>query len=347
MLSRKAVSDHDELNHALDAFGRILTSLGRDSFALPDRPAEEVRADFEAWASHVLRLGPAPGLPYPPERRAWVDLTRFIADHRQLERATVEKSLTTFRDAIEGVLGVFERTVTSERAHDSAMRRHIDRLHQAATRGTVDDLRKVALEGAESMAVLLSEREAQQRQSAQALASQVERLGGELEQARHESEIDPLTRLANRRALDAAIGRAVKMRGLGRSTGLILADIDHFKKVNDTYGHPAGDEVLKRLANCLARSFHRKTDVLARYGGEELCVLLPDVDARELAGQADRFLRAVRQMPLPAPKEGVTVSIGYATIAAGETAAAWLDRTDRALYAAKRGGRDRAISADV
>lgn len=346
MRALKPFSETEELDHALDAFGRVLTALGRDSFALPDRPTDAVRATFEGWAAHLLRLTPVPGLQTPPGRRAWVDLTRFVAEHRQLERATVESHLATFRDAIEGVLSVFERAMSNDRAHDSALRRQVERLQLAVASGAVEELRRAAIETAESMAVVLTEREAQQRLSAQALANQVERLGGELEAARHESEIDPLTRLANRRALDTAIARAVKMRNLGRGAGLLLADIDHFKQVNDQYGHPAGDEVLRRLANCLARSFHRKTDVLARYGGEELCVLLPDVGAADLGAQAERFLRAVRQLVIPTVEGVITVSIGYAELGLGESSASWLERTDKALYAAKRAGRDRAVAAE-
>jgi diguanylate cyclase len=347
MVAPKRVSEGDELNYALDAFGRILSALGRDAFSVRDRPVEQVRAEFEGWASHLLRLSPPPGMPTPPDRRAWADLTRFISSHRVLERELVEKSITTFREAVEGVLQVFERAMANGRAQDAALRRHVERLHQIASQGAVEDLRRAAIETAESMAVVLAERDAQQRQSAQQLASQVERLGGELEQARHESELDALTRLSNRRALDAALERAVKLRELGRTSGLLLADIDHFKSVNDTYGHPVGDDVLRRLANCLARTFHRKSDVLARYGGEELCVLLPDTALRELPSQADRFLRAVRQLQFQAPPEGITISIGYAGLGTDETAAEWVERTDRALYRAKREGRDRAVAAEV
>ncbi len=128
------------------------------------------------------------------------------------------------------------------------------------------------------------------------------------------------------------------LRG-GRPLCLCLVDADHFKTVNDTYGHAVGDEVLKAIAGCLA-SRMRRTDLLARWGGEEFVLMLPDTSidmASDLADALRKTIAAFEQL-LPAR---VTVSIGLAQLkGTDESIAALLDRADRALYAAKNGGRD-------
>lgn len=144
---------------------------------------------------------------------------------------------------------------------------------------------------------------------------------------------DGLTGLANRRSFDAAlaleVSRAVRSGG---PLSLVMLDLDHFKAYNDTYGHPAGDQLLA-MAAAAWRACLRPFDTIARYGGEEFAVILPDAPPAAGRGAADR-LRAV----VPAAQ---TVSAGVATWTFGDTPASLLARADAALYAAKHGGRNR------
>jgi diguanylate cyclase (GGDEF)-like protein len=124
-----------------------------------------------------------------------------------------------------------------------------------------------------------------------------------------------------------------------------MLDIDHFKWVNDTHGHPCGDQVLRETAETLVRCFKRKDDFVARYGGEEFAVVLRDLDLKTARTVAERGMGAIRILEihrdgLPEPLR-ITVSMGIARLRPGETAAAWIERADRALYQAKNGGRDR------
>jgi diguanylate cyclase (GGDEF)-like protein len=155
---------------------------------------------------------------------------------------------------------------------------------------------------------------------------------------------DGLTGLANYRSFTETIGREIeRATRFGRPVGLVLLDIDHFKRVNDTFGHQRGDAVLVELA-ARVRGQVRDVDTVARYGGEELVVVLPetDVDGAELA--AERIRTAVGRRPFAEPGEeavSVTVSLGVAVHGVhATTASALLRRADQALYAAKRAGRD-------
>ncbi len=159
---------------------------------------------------------------------------------------------------------------------------------------------------------------------------------------------DALTGLLNRRAFDEAL--ETEFRRAMRNTmplSLLMIDVDHFKAFNDTYGHPAGDECLRKLARCLKKTIKRPADTPARYGGEELTAVLPDTLGEGAFLLADEFRTAVRDLAIPhsgSDKGIVTVSIGVSTLDRGGGVATCEDlvrRADEALYAAKEAGRDR------
>ena len=151
---------------------------------------------------------------------------------------------------------------------------------------------------------------------------------------------DGLTGLANRRRLDVDLERHDNG---DRRTAAIMIDIDHFKDINDTFGHAYGDDVLRRVGEALSRQV-RSDDVVYRYGGEEFCVLLPGASASDASDIADRIVSAVRAIELPHDRT-VTVSVGVADTAAGDASGA-VQLADQALYAAKGRGRDRAVASD-
>lgn len=168
------------------------------------------------------------------------------------------------------------------------------------------------------------------------------------EQAERLATTDGLTGLLNRRTFSAQIqGRLREAQRYSRPLSLLLLDIDHFKKVNDTHGHPAGDAVLRGVAS-VAQKQARETDIVARYGGEEMALILPETDARGAHAIAERLRKAVGAAGYPTERGNlhVTVSVGVATWpGSGEAAEALLEAADRALYRAKQAGRNRVSAA--
>ena len=159
---------------------------------------------------------------------------------------------------------------------------------------------------------------------------------------------DALTGLANRRAFEEALQREVaRSRRTGNPLAVVALDIDHFKRVNDTHGHPVGDVVLAEVAT-RAQGALRAEDLLARIGGEELAALLPGATLSAAAEVAERIRRAVSDTAIEAGEASldVTVSLGCAVLGADERdGSALLARSDARLYDAKRGGRDRVAWA--
>jgi diguanylate cyclase (GGDEF)-like protein len=158
---------------------------------------------------------------------------------------------------------------------------------------------------------------------------------------------DRLTGLLNRRAYDEAIADALARRQrLNEDVSILLLDIDHFKRINDTHGHAAGDDVLRAIAATVTAQV-RQIDKVCRIGGEEFVVILHDADRRAAAAMAERVRSAVEQNPvaIDAKPISVTVSIGVAIADDDGDAAALLARADAALYDAKQGGRNRVVTA--
>ncbi len=159
---------------------------------------------------------------------------------------------------------------------------------------------------------------------------------------------DALTGLHNRRYMETHLGTLVEQAASrGKPIAVLVLDIDYFKSVNDTYGHDAGDDVLREFAVRLRKSI-RNIDLACRYGGEEFVIVMPETDMGVATMVAERLRRRIATEPFTIQQEmrllDVTISIGIAVLAeVGDTAATILKRADQALYRAKRDGRNRVV----
>jgi diguanylate cyclase len=174
---------------------------------------------------------------------------------------------------------------------------------------------------------------------------QVEKLHQELESARGEALTDPLTGIFNRRGFETEIQKTMADPALHRKgLCLLMADIDHFKKINDTFGHLFGDKVIRAIANAL-KSKIKGQDAVARIGGEEFAVLLPDTDLAGARVVAEHIRQAIetgkiRRLDNQEPIGGITISIGISTYNGGSIVEL-LDQADKALYVSKQTGRNK------
>ncbi len=173
--------------------------------------------------------------------------------------------------------------------------------------------------------------------------------GGNIEAAYHDeiyrlTTVDGLTQVFNRRYFEDTLEREIaRCNRYGRSLSLVILDIDHFKKINDTYGHLAGDYVLKHLASAVKTRIRRE-DIFARFGGEEFAVLLPEVDMKGAAVLAEKVRKLIEKQKFEFDRQTipVTVSLGVATLSSDVGEASDLIRVaDGKLYEAKQGGRNR------
>jgi diguanylate cyclase len=178
---------------------------------------------------------------------------------------------------------------------------------------------------------------------------EIEQLQRNLDTLRNESVTDPLTMLANRKFFDAELRKFVaEAKTSGEPLTLLLSDVDNFKIFNDRFGHLTGDQVLRLVASSVKRNVKGEA-VAARYGGEEFAIALPKMGLRPALTIAEYIRRAVMNKELMKRSSGerlgrITVSIGVAQLSPADTPQSLIERADRCLYAAKRGGRNRVIA---
>ena len=177
---------------------------------------------------------------------------------------------------------------------------------------------------------------------------EIEQLQQNLQAVRTESMTDPLTTLSNRKFFDQSLAKAMAdAKEKNEPMSLLMCDIDHFKKFNDSYGHLTGDQVLRLVAIAVKQNV-KGQDIAARYGGEEFVVALPNTALQSAITVAEHIRRAVMSKELVKRSTGeklgrVTLSIGSAVLHPNDTAQSLIERADKCLYAAKRNGRNRVM----
>jgi diguanylate cyclase len=182
----------------------------------------------------------------------------------------------------------------------------------------------------------------------EASRAEIAALQRDLDDVRREALLDPLTKVHNRKAFDDGLLRAIaRAADTGKPLCLMLIDIDHFKRFNDTWGHQTGDQVLRLVAMTVKSNIKGK-DLAARYGGEEFGAILPDTGLEDAIHLADNIRRAVQAKELlkrsTNEKLGrVTASFGVAMLRPDDSPSSLIERADRCLYAAKRAGRNTVV----
>lgn len=345
-------TETEDYDKALESLGRILRCLGRHSFDLEELSEEEIEKQFERWAMHVL-VGvairdedsePEEG----PIRRDWGELAKFVNRHRQQEKTYVDRNFQDMRNVLWEFTDTVGRAIVEDQETDHQVDNYLGQLRAATEGGSFREVKQALLAVVQGMNAVVDKRKERQQQRIKRLGEKLRSVEQELGSVRKEMELDPLTRLYNRGALDLQLERTASMSFFSESPACVfMVDIDHFKQINDTHGHPAGDAVIQQLADRLVSTFPRKTDFVARYGGEEFCVLLPGANLEVCQRLGDRLLEAVRgesfryqEISIP-----VTVSVGVAELMPGETFPTWIERVDRALYRAKASGRNQMCVA--
>jgi diguanylate cyclase (GGDEF)-like protein len=155
---------------------------------------------------------------------------------------------------------------------------------------------------------------------------------------------DSLTRLANRRLFIDLLEKAISFaRRHEQTLSVIMADLDHFKAINDTYGHQTGDQVLVAFAQVLQTSI-RQEDLAARFGGEEFILMLPGIALEQAAVLGERLRENLENLAIPGLKTRVTASFGIAQYRPDDTLETLVKRADEGLYAAKAAGRNRVMT---
>jgi|GEM_PF-395070 len=283
----------------------------------------------------------------PEVTDACIGLCRSYLEGARLYHAEREKELaeliSILRDAAK--LSVGDSTEFHAQVLASS-----DRFVKISELENIRELRRRIGDEVGNLRCVVAEKQQKDEQAYAQLTRRVETLQKKLAEMEVESTLDPLTKVGNRRRFQTALTRLVtNAHESGAQLSLAMIDVDHFKQINDTHGHPIGDRVLLAVAQCIAKGV-RGSDVVARYGGEEFAVLLPNAAAGEVETRFKQLLLDIAassyEYDVLGRKERVrfTVSCGLVDIEQGENEDALVKRADEALYEAKKKGRNRVVA---
>lgn len=345
-------SAEDSLGLVLDALGGVITALSRYPIDLPDRPSEDTSRELTKWHRHAT-LGYALDEDHQGSvgvhERDWDGVVRTITEQRREEHRYVEASITELRDALWACVETVHNAVKVDQTADATTDQQMERAKNALKRMQTGSIKQEVLGAVLAIEGALQTRREQQQEQYVSLASKLDRLGRQLEEARRESTTDPLTGLGNRKLFDVMAQRALQMFSLGRQpVVLLMVDMDKLKLVNDMYGHQSGDAAIQNLGKALSKTFLRQSDVLCRLGGDEFAAILHNTDWKMAQTLAKRLQEQLAQMPAPHPSMEFSIgaSVGVAQLEIHEEVDEWVARADKALYKAKQNGRERVCVAD-
>lgn len=331
-----------------DASGEILRLVIQKMAAYP---ASFTPWTYAVWFEHLVGINPALS----------DALEQYLDSGTRLDDEAIEKLYAEYvsecnldihkmlRQDLQKILrklaGFTEETDRQAMGFGDNLQSYGEKLKQNLDESALGNLIGEMVEDTENMRGSVLNLQNQLEHSKQ----EVEELHRELESAKGEAMIDPLTGILNRRGFEKAASRILDESAFsGKETCLLMLDIDHFKKINDTYGHLVGDKVIRAVAEML-KSNIKGQDSVARLGGEEFVVLLPETPAAGAFAVAEHIRKSIgngkiRRIDSQESIGAVTVSIGVASLAENGDINQLLNQADKALYASKAQGRNRTTT---
>lgn len=344
-LETKLQDNCDKQDFYLLTIRALLFCIKEFSFDLTEIDAEGFKKEIDSLCSRFL------------DDTKTSKLERIFAGHKKTILNFIEREKIYFNDRDEEFRNIIEvlttgLTTIGQENHEFNARIY-DRSMQLEKITYLDDIRKIKVALKQEVDQIKSNVQDKQARDAKQLASlsqEVSTLRLDVEKAQQASLTDGLTGTANRLAFDMHIRDLVERNAFSPVTcTMLVLDIDNFKQINDTYGHPVGDRVIKAMVQ-QCRNLIRKDDFLARYGGEEFIILLYGMSLRQGHKRAKAICRATASTQYTideqSPDEtiGFTVSIGVSALNRHDTAASFIERADKALYQAKQQGKNRTIT---
>nr|WP_294501368.1 diguanylate cyclase [uncultured Rhodopila sp.] len=309
--------------------------------------------NFDLWFSHVSGANPELSHQIGEILSRQPVVTLAVLDDLHATFGSSDAAVDQVSDRAEAIQQAAQLFVSQLAGNGEQLREYGNALSLWADRLSHDRTLDTLLQAVSSVlaeTARASERNRALEQQLSASTARITRLKDSIADLKKEATVDVLTGLCNRKAFTARLRKALaEAKADGSAVSLLMIDVDHFKSVNDTYGHPTGDLFLRLIGRVLSESIKGR-DISARYGGEEFAVLLVKANLKAGTTVANEIRLLLEKKQILRSKAdgqpvGITVSIGVAEFRSTETAASLIDRADVALYQAKALGRNRVCAA--
>ncbi|MEM8771700.1 MAG: GGDEF domain-containing protein [Pseudomonadota bacterium] len=308
--------------------------------------------NFEVWFAHAEGKNPSLSRAIQAASDAFGKVEQRQADElyrRHIQQADLSRNVVDlvarFHEEVENLHEMIEESGETASGNSETLGELSDQLRQSSEEYPAVG---ALLEGVFSVARdMRTQNEILESRLAES-ATEISSLQRNVEHIQAEAMKDPLTGVANRALFDRSLEQQMAAaRVTNEPLTLVLADIDHFKKFNDTWGHQTGDQVLRLVAEVMDANI-KGQDILARYGGEEFAIILPDTTVENARSLADKIRSAVESRHLKKRRTGedlgvVTMSMGVASFRQADDDESFIERVDECLYAAKENGRNQVV----
>ena len=301
-------------------------------------PVRKTREYLDDFAKHILATTGT------DLERTLFRFRQFFSGYRIDESTYVQKTFEDFKKIIWDFADELSEDMEQEKSQDVEVQASFEQLREAVEANSIELLRTNARLFIDTYIELSSKKEVRRNKKMEHIQKNLSKLKRQLVEAKHDMNTDHLTQAFNRKSFDDQIQKVHKiMKTSQQPVTLLMLDIDHFKKVNDTYGHDMGDFVLVELVKILKEIFYKESEFVARLGGEEFGVVLPYHNLAQAVIRAEQALNKIRNEVFVKDDLQLkfTISIGVAQLEDGETVSSWIKRADEGLYTSKNSGRNR------
>lgn len=315
----------------------ILDIYNKHLLEIENHPIRKVRETLDDFAKALLTAN-------SNSEMVLFRLRQFFSSYRIDEYSYLQKTFDDFKKIIWEFADQLSEDLQVEKVHDEKINQSLDQLREAVESDSIQVLKSKSRQFIDFYIKHQSQKDTRKTKRLASVRRNLNTVKKKLVEANQNMRVDHLTGAYNRKSFDEQLETIRRLYNLSKSNvSLLVVDIDHFKKINDCYGHDIGDYVIKECVSLLKRVFSRDVDFVARIGGEEFAIILPDYEIMSASKKAEEALDRIRREAIVTGSLEIrfTVSIGIAQLMDGETVEQWLKRADAALYHSKNSGRDR------
>lgn len=316
----------------------IIDTYAKHLFEVDKQPIRKVRETLDDFSKSLVKPG------NNDFEKLLFRIRQFFTGYRIDEYSYIQKTFEDFKNIIWDFADQLSENVKYEQIQDEEIKSNLDHLREAVEANSIEDLRVKSREFIDMYIEYQFKRDRYRQETLQKVEKNLSTVRKKLVEVNQNMRVDHLTKAFNRMSFDEQIKKHYHLFELSKTpVSLLTLDIDFFKKINDSYGHDIGDYVLVECVKLLKETCNKSGEFVARVGGEEFAIILPDCNLEDATKKADEILNRVRKEVFVHGKLEIrfTVSIGVAQATEGESLTKWVKRADEALYHSKQFGRNR------